>query len=94
MAAIVLLKTFNRYQRYLRIAGHPDLPQMKNIQVEYKDDIAVVKFNQENSKVNTLSKDLMNEFSPLFQHLQNDSKVKGIVLMSSKPGSFIAGADI
>jgi enoyl-CoA hydratase/carnithine racemase len=37
---------------------------------------------------------MMNEFVPLFDHLQNDDKVKGIVVISAKPGSFIAGADI
>ena len=47
-----------------------------------------------NSQVNTLSKGMMDEFVPLFEQLQNDDKVKGIVVMSAKPGSFIAGADI
>jgi enoyl-CoA hydratase/carnithine racemase len=37
---------------------------------------------------------MMNEFVPLFDRLQNDDKVKGIVVISAKPGSFIAGADI
>ncbi len=37
---------------------------------------------------------MMDEFVPLFERLQNDDKVKGIVVMSAKPGSFIAGADI
>ncbi|CAF4906571.1 unnamed protein product, partial [Rotaria sp. Silwood1] len=71
-----------------------DLNQLKNLKVEYQDGIAVVLFNQENSKVNTLSRGMMDEFVPLFNQLQNDDKVKGIVVMSAKPGSFIAGADI
>ncbi len=37
---------------------------------------------------------MMDEFVPLFNKLQNDDNVKGIVVMSAKPGSFIAGADI
>ena len=37
---------------------------------------------------------MMDEFVPLFDRLQNDDQVKGIVVMSAKPGSFIAGADI
>ncbi len=36
----------------------------------------------------------MDEFVSLFNGLQNDDKVKGIVVISAKPGSFIAGADI
>lgn len=71
-----------------------DLNQLKNLKVDYQDGIAVVQFNQENSKVNTLSKAMMDEFVPLFDHLQNDHQVKGIVVISSKPGTFIAGADI
>ena len=46
------------------------------------------------TQVNTLSKGMMDEFVPLFDRLQNDDQVKGIVVMSAKPGSFIAGADI
>lgn len=45
-------------------------------------------------QVNTLSKGMMDEFVPLFEHLQNDNQVKGIVVISAKPGTFIAGADI
>ncbi|CAF2065093.1 unnamed protein product [Rotaria magnacalcarata] len=71
-----------------------DLQHLKNLKVEYQDGIAVVQFSQENSKVNTLSRGMMDEFIPLFDHLQNDDKVKGIVVISAKPGSFIAGADI
>jgi enoyl-CoA hydratase/carnithine racemase len=37
---------------------------------------------------------MMDEFVPLFDKLQNDDNVKGIVVISAKPGSFIAGADI
>jgi enoyl-CoA hydratase/carnithine racemase len=45
-------------------------------------------------KVNTLSEGMMNEFIPVFNHLKNDDNIKGIVVISTKPGSFIAGADI
>ncbi|CAF1292613.1 unnamed protein product [Adineta ricciae] len=82
-------------QQQQQTANKPvNLQQLKNLKVDYQDDIAVVQFNQENSKVNTLSKGMMDEFVPLFEQLQNDDKVKGIVVMSAKPGSFIAGADI
>ncbi len=37
---------------------------------------------------------MMNEFIPVFNHLKNDDNIKGIVVISAKPGSFIAGADI
>jgi enoyl-CoA hydratase/carnithine racemase len=44
--------------------------------------------------VNTLSQEMMNEFLPVFNHLKNDDHIQGIVVISTKPGSFIAGADI
>ncbi|CAF1075779.1 unnamed protein product [Rotaria sordida] len=71
-----------------------DLQQLKNIKLDYEDNIAIVQLNQENSKVNTLSRKMMNEFVPVFNHLKKDDNIKGIIVISAKPGSFIAGADI
>ncbi|CAF1012589.1 unnamed protein product [Rotaria sp. Silwood1] len=71
-----------------------DLQQLKNLKLDYEDTIAIVQFNQENSKVNTLSREMTNEFVPVFNHLKNDDNIKGIIVISAKPGSFIAGADI
>jgi enoyl-CoA hydratase/carnithine racemase len=36
----------------------------------------------------------MNEFVIIFNHLKTDDNIKGIVVISAKPGTFIAGADI
>lgn len=36
----------------------------------------------------------MNEFVPVFENLKTNENIKGIVVMSTKPNSFIAGADI
>lgn len=44
--------------------------------------------------MNTLSRDMMNEFIPVFDHLKTNDNIQGIVVISTKPGSFIAGADI
>ncbi|CAF3509502.1 unnamed protein product [Rotaria sp. Silwood1] len=71
-----------------------DLQQLKNLKLDYEDTIAIVQFNQENSKVNTLSREMTNEFVSVFNHLKNDDNIKGIIVISAKPGSFIAGADI
>ncbi|CAF1071766.1 unnamed protein product [Adineta ricciae] len=70
------------------------MTDLKNLKIRRQGTIAVVEFNQENAKVNTLSQAMMNEFVPLFTHLRNDENVQGIVVISAKPGSFIAGADI
>ncbi|CAF3635808.1 unnamed protein product [Rotaria socialis] len=71
-----------------------DLQQLKNLKLDYEDNIAIVQISQENSKVNTLSQAMTNEFIPVFDHLKSDNNIQGIVVISSKPGSFIAGADI
>ncbi|CAF4423213.1 unnamed protein product, partial [Adineta steineri] len=70
------------------------MTDLKNLTINYDDCIAIVEFNQENAKVNTLSEGMMNEFVPVFDQLQNNDNIKGIVVISAKPGSFIAGADI
>nr|CAG4643738.1 EOG090X01G2 [Lepidurus arcticus] len=61
---------------------------------EVKNNVAVIRFNSPNSKVNTLSREVMAELEELMKQVQNDSNVKAGVLISGKPGCFIAGADI
>eukprot|EP00967_Tisochrysis_lutea_P137538 scaffold246913_cov28-Tisochrysis_lutea.AAC.2 len=41
-----------------------------------------------------MSKELLKEFEDVSSKIHNDPKVRAVVLMSSKPGSFVAGADI
>merc|ERR1719285_456547 len=50
--------------------------------------------DQENSKVNALGEELMGEFDATFKKFESDPSVKSGVLISGKPGCFIAGADI
>lgn len=45
-------------------------------------------------QVNTLSKQLSAEFTEVMNEIWANEAVKSAVLISSKPGSFIAGADI
>ncbi|XP_066450509.1 trifunctional enzyme subunit alpha, mitochondrial [Eleutherodactylus coqui] len=61
---------------------------------EVKNDVAVVRFNTPNSKVNTLSRQLQAEFSDVMDEVWADDAVRSAVLISAKPGCFIAGADI
>ncbi|XP_018429900.1 PREDICTED: trifunctional enzyme subunit alpha, mitochondrial-like [Nanorana parkeri] len=65
-----------------------------HVSYEVKQDVAVVRFNTPNSKVNTLSKQLQSEFSDVMKEIWANDAVKSAVLISSKPGCFIAGADI
>lgn len=59
-----------------------------------KDDVAVIKIDSPNTKVNTLSREMFPEFIAAFNEVNANEQVKGIVLISGKPTGFIAGADI
>jgi len=45
-------------------------------------------------QVNTLNEAVSTEFRDVIKKIQNDKAVKAVVLISSKPDCFIAGADI
>ncbi|XP_071487761.1 trifunctional enzyme subunit alpha, mitochondrial-like [Diadema antillarum] len=64
------------------------------VNYELKGDVAVVRMNDPNSKVNTLSRQFNAEIEDVFHELFSNDAVKSVVLISSKPGNFIAGADI
>ncbi|CAK8698046.1 trifunctional enzyme subunit alpha, mitochondrial-like [Clavelina lepadiformis] len=68
--------------------------QGKHINVDYQGDIAVVRLDKEGAKMNTLNQEVLEEFVEVFSTIQKNKDVKGAVLISSKPGSFVAGADI
>ncbi|XP_062407566.1 hydroxyacyl-CoA dehydrogenase trifunctional multienzyme complex subunit alpha a isoform X2 [Sardina pilchardus] len=65
-----------------------------HVNYEVKDDVAVVRINDPSSKVNTLSKQMQAEMTEVMGEIWGNSAVKSAVLISSKPGCFIAGADI
>ena len=64
------------------------------VQLSYKDDIAVVKIDAKDAKVNTLSREMLPEFTSVFELVAKNSDVKGVVIISGKTTGFIAGADI
>ncbi|KAM9495963.1 hydroxyacyl-CoA dehydrogenase trifunctional multienzyme complex subunit alpha a [Clarias gariepinus] len=65
-----------------------------HVNYEIKDDVAVVRINDPTSKVNTLSKHMQAELSEVMGEIWGNGAVKSAVLISTKPGCFIAGADI
>uniref|UniRef100_A0A670HXT2 enoyl-CoA hydratase n=1 Tax=Podarcis muralis TaxID=64176 RepID=A0A670HXT2_PODMU len=65
-----------------------------HVNYDIKGDVAVVRFNSPNSKVNTLSRQLQDDFSAVMNEIWANEAVSSAVLISSKPGCFIAGADI
>jgi 3-hydroxyacyl-CoA dehydrogenase/enoyl-CoA hydratase/3-hydroxybutyryl-CoA epimerase len=58
------------------------------------DGIAVITFDLPGEPVNTLNDAVRVEFEALLISLRDDAAVRGAVLISGKPDSFIAGADI
>ena len=58
------------------------------------DGVAVLTFDQPGSKANVLTADLWTEFEAALDTLALRTDVKGLVLVSAKPGIFIAGADL
>ncbi len=58
------------------------------------DGIAVVTLDVPGEAVNVLGRAVREDFAALFELLTNDESVRGVVLRSGKPDSWIAGADV
>uniref|UniRef100_A0A7N9AKW4 enoyl-CoA hydratase n=1 Tax=Mastacembelus armatus TaxID=205130 RepID=A0A7N9AKW4_9TELE len=65
-----------------------------HVNYEVKDDVAVIRLNDPNHKVNTLSAQMQKEMSEVMNEVWANNAVQSAVVISSKPGCFIAGADI
>ncbi|XP_006880768.1 PREDICTED: trifunctional enzyme subunit alpha, mitochondrial [Elephantulus edwardii] len=59
-----------------------------------KGDVAVIRINSPNSKVNTLNRELQSEFVEVMNEVWASDQVRSAVIISTKPGCFIAGADV
>lgn len=59
-----------------------------------EDQIAWLLFDKENSKVNSIDREVMEELSEIFDFFSQDTNLKGIIIASAKKNGFIAGADI
>eukprot|EP01129_Flabellula_baltica_P000982 TRINITY_DN10905_c0_g1_i1.p1 TRINITY_DN10905_c0_g1~~TRINITY_DN10905_c0_g1_i1.p1 ORF type:complete len:766 (-),score=237.92 TRINITY_DN10905_c0_g1_i1:56-2353(-) len=82
----------NQWKRSLR--GYADAASDKVITLDVVEDVAFVRINDTSSKVNTLNKKLIPEFRDALKTISQSPEIKAAVVISSKPGSFIAGADI
>ncbi|HEY4130052.1 MAG TPA: fatty acid oxidation complex subunit alpha FadJ [Gemmatimonadaceae bacterium] len=67
---------------------------MNALSTETVDGILVVTIDRPGEAVNTLSTELANEFEGMFARVDQDTLITALVLISGKPDSFIAGADI
>jgi 3-hydroxyacyl-CoA dehydrogenase/enoyl-CoA hydratase/3-hydroxybutyryl-CoA epimerase len=64
------------------------------LRLEVDDGIAIVTIDSPGEPVNIISRAVKNEFISLFQQLDSDTSIRAAVLISGKPDTFIAGADI
>jgi len=66
----------------------------KNIKFRVDEGFAIIEFDALDSKVNVLSAQSLSEFDEIISQVSAVSGLKGVILSSSKPDIFIAGADI
>ncbi len=67
---------------------------MPALTLQHLDGIAVVTIDLPGEPVNKVTAGLRAEFSAIFAQLQGDRTVKGVVLISGKSDTWLAGADI
>lgn len=71
--------------------------RLKNLTSEWGTKIWTLTFDLPHEKVNKLNRAVMEEFEGLIPRLEEEAKagrIDALVLVSAKPGIFIAGADI
>ena len=67
---------------------------MNALTLQHDDGIAVVTIDLPGAQVNTVTAGLRAEFAALFAQLERDKSVTGVVLLSGKTDTWLAGADI
>uniref|UniRef100_A0A673KR10 Trifunctional enzyme subunit alpha, mitochondrial n=1 Tax=Sinocyclocheilus rhinocerous TaxID=307959 RepID=A0A673KR10_9TELE len=88
MAGVRALGSLSRLttRRYTLFPAHT------HVNYEIKGDVAVIRMND--PSVNTLSVQVQREMAEVMDEIWGNNAVQSVVLISSKPGSFIAGADL
>ena len=64
------------------------------LMLEMVDGVAVLTFDLKGESINKFSPAVIDEFTAMIERLDKDPSVRAAVLISGKPGTFIAGADI
>ncbi|MDP3804536.1 MAG: enoyl-CoA hydratase-related protein, partial [Candidatus Omnitrophota bacterium] len=67
---------------------------MGTLNLKIEKDIAIIEFDQPDSKVNVLNKDTMQELDRAIDAVLGEPEIKALLIVSKKEGIFIAGADI
>lgn len=66
----------------------------KHTSLKIVDNVGVIVLDSPNSKVNSLGHEVSAEFSSLIREVETNPQIQAAVIISAKPGCFIAGADI
>jgi 3-hydroxyacyl-CoA dehydrogenase/enoyl-CoA hydratase/3-hydroxybutyryl-CoA epimerase len=69
-------------------------PTMTTFAIEKKDGLAIVSMNIEGLPQNVLNESVGQEFEAMINDIEADSSLTSLVFQSTKPGCFVAGADI
>ncbi|XP_037939007.1 trifunctional enzyme subunit alpha, mitochondrial [Teleopsis dalmanni] len=98
------LKAFHDFSRVLYYGKNPrvclsNIRKMSNVankhlQTKVVNNVLVINFNSPSSRVNCLGLDVSQEFESVLKELETNTNVKSAIIISGKPGCFIAGADV
>ncbi|MBU2915893.1 MULTISPECIES: enoyl-CoA hydratase-related protein [Reichenbachiella] len=69
------------------------MEELKNLIVENKDEILIVTINRENA-LNALNDATLTELGQVFEKIDDDKGVKGVIITGAGDKAFVAGADI
>lgn len=69
-------------------------PKASALSLEVVEGIAVLTFDLPGESINKFSPAVIEEFTRHIERIEKDAAITGAVLISAKPGIFIAGADI
>lgn len=71
------------------------MADQKAFTLEFRDDqVAVIHINVPGESMNTLKASFASEVTHVLQEIEQQRDLQGVVIISDKPGSFVAGADI
>lgn len=65
-----------------------------HIRTKLVDGVYVITLDSPNAKVNSLGTEVSAEFQKIIQEIETNPAISSAVLISAKPGVFVAGADI
>ncbi|KAI8042973.1 trifunctional enzyme subunit alpha, mitochondrial [Drosophila gunungcola] len=66
----------------------------KHLHTKVVNGVLVIRIDSPNAKVNSLGTEVSDEFERVIKDLETNPAVSSAVLISGKPGCFVAGADI